>query len=111
MEFEKLCHEAGYRSGSAETVQLYIKGLLTSVTRDILRPPLMHDYAQIILHTTKNIKSQEMIASLNKLKGASFRNLRQGGWQDFGSDQRLNGPNPTQRPPNQHRFNTSNAPP
>ena len=86
MEFEKLCHEAGYQSGSAETVQLYIKGLPTSVTKDVLRPPLVHDYAQIILRATERVKSQEMIASLNKLKGASFRNPRQGGWQDFGND-------------------------
>lgn len=111
MEFEKLCRDAGYQSGSAETVQLYIKGLPTSVAKDVLRPPLVHTYPQIIKRATESVKSQEMIASLEKLKGASFRSPRQGGWQNFGDNRRPNSsPNQTYRPPNQQRYNSSNAP-
>jgi hypothetical protein len=110
MDFERLIREAGYQRGTPESVQMYIKGLPTSVAKDVLRPPLVHGYRQIVQRALESVKSQELIASLDKMRGSSFRGARQGNWRNFGSNQ------PSDRRPsypnasNSNQFNSSNAP-
>jgi hypothetical protein len=98
-----LLREAGYRSGSAKCIQMYIKGLPSSVAKDVLHPPLVYTYPEILQRAAESVKSQELIASLDKMKGTTFRNPpKPGGWQSFRNNRRPN------QPPSQ--YNSSNAP-
>ena len=38
-DFEKYAQQAGYTQGNAETTNLFLKGLLTRVLADVLKPP------------------------------------------------------------------------
>ena len=112
MDFEKLVREAGYQKGTPESVQMYIKGLPNSVAKDVLRPPLVHTYRQIVQRAVESVKSQELLASLDKMRGSSFRNARPGGWQNFGSnrqnDRRPNNPNTSSNQYNSNAPRTHN---
>ena len=48
MDFEKLIREAGYRLGTPESIQMYLKGLPSSVMKDVLRAPTATTYQHII---------------------------------------------------------------
>jgi hypothetical protein len=58
MEFARLTREVGYQPGSAESIQAYLKGLPTSVAKDVLRPPLVHTFPQILQRAIESVKSQ-----------------------------------------------------
>ena len=111
MDFERLVQEAGYQTGTPESIQMFIKGLPMSVAKDVLSPLLVHTYPQILRRASESVKSQELLNSLTKMRGGGARNpFQKGGWQSFGSgrsnnQQRGGTPN---RPSNQ--FNSSNAP-
>jgi hypothetical protein len=115
MEFARLTREAGYQPGSAESIQAYLKGLPTSVAKDVLRPPLVHTFPQILQRAIESVKSQELLASLSKLRDAPSRApSKQAPWQAFGGNQNRrpppNYPPPGWRNPNAERYNSSNAP-
>ena len=48
MDFEKLMREASYRLGTPESIQIYLKGLPSSVMKDVLRTPITTTYQQTI---------------------------------------------------------------
>jgi len=48
MDFEKLIREAGYRLGTPKSIQMYLKGLPSSVMKDVLRAPMATTYQQTI---------------------------------------------------------------
>jgi hypothetical protein len=115
MEFARLTREAGYQPGSAESIQAYLKGLPTSVAKDVLRPPLVHTFPQILQRAIESVKSQELLASLSKLRDIPSRPpSKQAPWQAFGGNQNRrpppNYPPPGWQNPNAGRYNSSNAP-
>jgi len=110
MDFEKLVQEAGYRIGTPESIQMYIKGLPYSVAKDVLAPPLVHTYQEVLGRAVESIKSQELLNTLSKMRGTPAKNpFRQGGWQNFGRNQTQR-PSNTSRPTEGGQFNSSNAP-
>ena len=86
MDFKKLVREAGYQKGTPESIQMYIKGLPNSMVKDVLRPPLVHTYRQMVQQAVESVKLQELLASLDKMRGSSFRNTKPRGWQNFGTN-------------------------
>jgi len=44
MDFEKLMREARYRLGTPKSIQMYLKGLPSSVMKDVLRAPTATTY-------------------------------------------------------------------
>jgi hypothetical protein len=115
MDFERLLHEAGYRVGSSGCIQRFTKGLPMSVARDVLKPPLVHTYPDVLERAIQSVKSQELLGSLARLKAKKGNRPppRQINWQDFGQLRQPQGnPCPQNRPPQGNRvpFNTSNAP-
>jgi hypothetical protein len=116
MEFARLTREAGYQPRSAESIQVYLKGLPTSVAKDVLQPPLVHTFPQILQRAIESVKSQELLASLSKLRDAPSRpTSKQAPWQAFGGNQNSRRPPPSYPPPgwqnpNIGRYNSSNAP-
>jgi len=64
MDFEKLMREAGYRLGTPESIQMYLKGLPSSVIKDVLRAPTATTYQQTIERAADSVKSQQLIQSL-----------------------------------------------
>jgi hypothetical protein len=87
MKFARLTREVGYQSGSAKSIQAYLKGLPTSVAKDVLRPPLVHTFPQILQRAIESVKSQELLASLSKLRDTPSRTpSKQAPWQTFGGN-------------------------
>jgi hypothetical protein len=85
MDFEKLMREAGYQLGTPESIQIYLKGLPSSVMKDVLRAPMATTYQQTIERAADSVKSQQLIQSLERMRGipqqfAPRTNL----WQNFG---------------------------
>ena len=56
-DFKQLAREAGYTVGNEETVQFFIQGLTRGVAEDVLKPPLVHNYADIKEWAIKSMKS------------------------------------------------------
>ena len=63
MDFKKLMREAGYRLGTPESIQMYLKGLPSSVMKDVLRAPTATTYQQTIERAADSVKSQQLIQS------------------------------------------------
>ena len=85
MDFEKLMREASYRLGTPESIQMYLKGLPSSIMKDVLRAPTATTYEQTIKWAADSVKSQQLIQSLERMRGIPQRfpphtNL----WQNFG---------------------------
>ena len=106
MDFERLMREAGYVTGTPESIQFYLKGLPTSVAKDILRPPFTTTYQTTVNQAQDSVKSQELIAGLMKLRGPP-PNQQQRAWQNFGGEWMRNQPPPQQGYP---QYNSTNAP-
>ena len=67
---------------------MYMKGLPHSVAKDILTPPLVHTYSEVLGRVVESIKSQELLNALSKMRGTPAKNpFHQGGWQNFGRNQ------------------------
>ena len=49
MDFERLMHEVGYVTGTLESIQFYLKGLPTSMAKDVLKAPFTTMY-QVTIH-------------------------------------------------------------
>jgi hypothetical protein len=111
MDFQKLIRDARYRAGSAESIQMFIKGLPNNVAADVLKPPLVHTYEEIKHRAIESVTSIQLIASINRMKEKGSNPSRsQANWQNFG--QRRNRPqqNQQQAATYQPRYNSSNAP-
>ena len=84
MDFEKLMREAGYRIGTPKSIQMYLKGLPSSVMKDILRAPTTTIYQQTIEQAADSVKSQQLIQSLERMRGIPQRfPLHTNLWQNF----------------------------
>ena len=68
MDFEKLIREANYRIGTPESIQMYLKGLPSSVMKDVLRAPTTTTYQQIIKRAADSIHQENpgLLASTSK---------------------------------------------
>ena len=101
MDFEKLMREAGYQLGTPKSIQMYLKGLPSSVMKDVLRAPTTTTYQQMIEQVANSMKSQQLIQSLERMRGIPQRfplctNL----WQNFGGQRNPLRTTPsTQAPP------------
>src|SRR6266852_1172917 len=110
MNFEKLAREAGYTVRSPEGIQMYLKGLLMSVMRDVLQAPMATTYALTIKRAMESVKSQQLIQAMERLRNAP-RAPPPPRWP--AQNQRNSTPNPQStygRPPPPRTFNTLNAP-
>ena len=70
MDFEKLAREAEYMVRSPEGIQMYLKGLPTSVMRDVLRAPMATTYALTVKRAAESVKSQQLIQAMKRLRNA-----------------------------------------
>jgi len=112
MDFKKLMREASYWISTPESIQMYLKGLPSSVMKDILRTPLATTYQQTIQQAAESIKSQQLIQSLKQMRGVPQRfppcmNL----WQNLGNQR--NTPrttSSTQAPLPRPSYNSTTAP-
>ena len=71
MDFEKLMREAGYQLGTPKSIQMYLKGLPSSVMKDVLRAPTAITYQQTIERAADSVKSQQLIQLLERMRGIS----------------------------------------
>ena len=69
MDFKKLMREARYRLGTPESIQMYLKGLPSSIMKDILRAPTATTYQQTIEQAANSVKLQQLIQSLKRMRG------------------------------------------
>ena len=111
MDFEKLMREAGYRLGTPKSIQMYLKGLPLSVMKDVLRAPMATTYQQTIKRAADSVKLQQLIQSLEQIRGipqrfASRTNL----WQNFGGQRNTPRTTPSNQAPPRPPFNTTMAP-
>jgi hypothetical protein len=60
MEFKKLLQEAGYTKGSRECIQQYVRGLPFKIAKDVLAPPLVNTYPEILVRAQDSLKFHEM---------------------------------------------------
>src|SRR6266849_6269661 len=111
MDFEKLAREAEYMVRSPEGIQMYLKGLPTSVMRDILRAPMATTYALTVKRATESVKSKQPIQTKERLRNTP-RAPPPPRWPT--QNQRNYNPNPPRNyncPPSPRTFNMLNAPP
>jgi len=73
MDFEKLMREAGYRLGTPKSIQMYLKGLSSSIMKDVLRAPTATTYQQTIEQAADSVKSQQLIQLLERMRGIPQR--------------------------------------
>ena len=111
MDFEKLIREAGYWLGTPESIQMYLKGLLSSIMKDVLRAPTATTYQQTIEQAADSVKSQQLIQSLERIRGIPQRfplctNL----WQNFGGQRNPLRTTPSMQAPPQPSYNSTTAP-
>src|SRR5712691_7091923 len=111
MDFEKLAREARYTVRSPEGIQMYLKGLPTSIMKDVLRAPMATTYALTMKRAVESVKSQQLIQAMERLRNAP-QAPPPPRWP--AQNQKNYNPNPSRsynRPPPPRTFNTSNAPP
>jgi len=100
MDFEKLMREAGYRLGTPESIQMYLKGLPSSIMKDVLRAPMATTYQQTIKQAANSVKLQQLIQSLERMRGIPQRfTLRTSLWQNFGGQRNAPRTTPSNQAP------------
>jgi Retrotransposon gag protein len=100
-DFEQLARDAGYILGNAPTNQLFTKGLVESISKDVFKPAPTDDYQVIKRRAIDSIMLQKAIQQVFQKGGGGITN-----WGRFNQQQRQ------PRPP-QDRFqgyNLLNAP-
>jgi hypothetical protein len=115
-KFEELARQAGYTAGNPETMHTFVKGLMTSIMEEVLKPPLVQGYHTVKQKAIKCTRSKVLIENILKARqpggrgmpGNAFRGFQHGGppRQPFYS--RQGGQNPIGLPP---CYMSSNAPP
>ena len=111
IDFKKLMREAGYQLGTPESIQMYLKGLPSSVMKDILRAPMATTYQQTIEQAADSVKSQQLIQLLERMRGIPQRfALQTNPWQNFGGQRNTPQTTSLTQAPSQAPFNTSTAP-
>ena len=111
MDFEKLMREAGYRLDTPESIQMYLKGLPSSVMKDVLRAPTATTYQHTIEQAADSVKSQQLIQSLERMRGILQRfipwmNL----WQNSGDQRNIPQTTSSTQAPPRATFNTTTTP-
>jgi hypothetical protein len=64
LDFEELARKAGYNQVNDEMVQMFLKGLLVSVLKEVLRAPFVWGYNDLKQHALESVKSQQAIQNL-----------------------------------------------
>ena len=85
-DFEELVRMAGYATGSHKTMAMFLDGVDAGILRDIMKPPVPHDYRTLQQKAIESAKARQAVDDI-------LRNKRQG---------RIN-PRPPFRPPQQQQ--------
>jgi len=111
MDFEKLMREAGYRLGTPKSIQMYLKGLPSSVMKDVLRAPTATTYQHTIERAANSVKSQQLIQSLERMRGIPQRFIPQTNlWQNSGGQRSAPRTTLSTQAPPRATFNTTTTP-
>jgi len=106
-----LMREASYRLGTPESIQIYLKGLPSSVMKDVLRTPITTTYQQTIEWAANSVKSQQLIQSLERIRGIPQRFAPcTNPWQSFGGQRNPPRMTPSNQAPLRPSYNSTTAP-
>ena len=59
--FKELARQASYTIGNRETISFFLKGLTSSVLKDVMKPPFIMDYTDIKQRAIDITKAKQLI--------------------------------------------------
>ena len=68
-DFEELVRMAGYATGSAETMAMFLDGVDPGILREIMKPPVPHDYRTLRQKAVDATKARQAVDDILKHRG------------------------------------------
>ena len=68
-DFEELVQMAGYATGSAETMTMFLDGVDPRILREIMKPPVPHDYCSLQQKAIDATKARQAVDDILKHRG------------------------------------------
>ena len=107
-DFEELVRMAGYATGSAETMAMFLDGVDPGILREIMKPPVPHNYRTLQQKAVDATKARQAVDDILKHRGLGRNVPRIPFWPPQQQQQQQN--RPFQGNWRNNQFNLSNAP-
>ena len=108
-DFEELVQMAGYTTGSAETMSMFLDGVDPGILREIMKPPVLHDYRTLRQKAIDAIKARQAVDDILKHRRLG-RNVPRIPFRPLQQQQQQQQNRPFQGNWRNNQFNSSNAP-
>ena len=100
---------AGYATGSAETMAMFLDGVDPGILREIMKPPVPHDYRTLRQKVVDATKARQAVDDILKHRGLG-RNIPRIPFRPQQQQQQQQQYRPSQGNWRNNQFNSSNAP-